>query len=417
MPTTLTTILPLLAVLGSSSEAAAQSTTATVATATAATIEKTALTEEAPPATEGTIEPSTGASVVLTGYAEAFYQWNFNDPSNDITNFRGFDNRHNSFTIANAVIDAFGTLGPVSVRLALQFGHTAETYYLAEPLSPGAGGAATTGASVWKFLQQVNVGYQAPLGAGLSIEAGIFLSPVGPEGLAIKDQWNWSRSNLFFGLPFYHTGLKLSYPLTDRLMLMIMGCNGWNSVVDNNAAKSIAVELGYAITDTIVSHILYFGGIERPAGAPEGKPWRNLIDAYVTWSVTSWLSLNLHGDVGFEPNDFGTSYWVAGALSLRVQPVSWLYLAVRGDFFYEKVASNADGAASAIFWPAKWVSSPTVTVDLRPVDNVSMRLEYRHDQAEAAMFFKDHVETDDAGTFALGAESQDTLTLGMTAWF
>ena len=71
-------------------------------------------------------------------------------------------------------------------------------------------------------IAQANVAYKAPLGRGLLIEGGIFLSPVGPEGMAIKDQWNWSRSNLFFGLPFYHTGLKVSYAFTDRLFT-----NGW----------------------------------------------------------------------------------------------------------------------------------------------------------------------------------------------
>ena len=37
------------------------------------------------------------ATLVLSGYVESFYQWNFNEPSNFITNFRGFDSRHNIF--------------------------------------------------------------------------------------------------------------------------------------------------------------------------------------------------------------------------------------------------------------------------------------------------------------------------------
>jgi hypothetical protein len=41
----------------------------------------------------------------LGGYVEALYQWNFNSPSNGITNYRGFDNRHNTFTVSNIALD------------------------------------------------------------------------------------------------------------------------------------------------------------------------------------------------------------------------------------------------------------------------------------------------------------------------
>lgn len=361
----------------------------------------------------GAVQTSTVPQITIGGYVEAFYQWNFNDPSNGITNFRGFDNRHNSFTISNAVIDAQGTYGAATAHLALQIGHTPETYYLAEPASPGAGGAGSTGPGVWKFLQQANAGYRIPIGEGLLAEAGIFLSPVGPEGIPVKDQWAWSRSNLFFGLPFYHAGLRFTYPVTDRLTLVLMGCNGWNDVVDNNGAKSVEVHGTYTIADTLVLNLLYFGGIERPTGAAEGKPWRHLFDAHFTWNILPELTVLLHGDAGFEPNNFGTQYWVAGAVAVRVKVLDWLYLAARGDVFHEGVP---DGA-TAIFWPSDLVASQTATIDLRPVDHVSIRLEYRHDLAGDPMFFEGDVPVDMNGGFVANAKHQDTLTAGLTAWF
>ena len=101
-------------------------------------------------ASEGVTRSGTAANVTLSGLTEVFYQWNFADPSNGITNFRGFDNRHDSFTIANTVIDAAATANATSARVALQFGHTPETYYLAEPTSPGTVAAGTTSAATWK---------------------------------------------------------------------------------------------------------------------------------------------------------------------------------------------------------------------------------------------------------------------------
>jgi hypothetical protein len=108
---------------------------------------------------------------------------------------------------------------------------------------PRPSGAGASNLDVWKFIQQAVVAWHAPLGRGLLLEAGLFLSPIGPEGMAVKDQWNWSRSNLFFGLPFYHTGMRASYGLSDTLTLSVAAYNGWNSVVDNNDEKSVSAAL------------------------------------------------------------------------------------------------------------------------------------------------------------------------------
>ena len=153
---------------------------------------------------------TTAPKLSIGGYAETYFQWNINEPSNGITNYRGFDNRHDTFTLSNVAIDAQWDDSSVIGRLTLQVGHTPSTYYLAKPPLPGAGGANATGAEVWKYIQQAYVGYRSTGVARVGSRAGgIFLSPIGPEGIAVKDNWNWSRSNLFFGLPFYHTGCAL----------------------------------------------------------------------------------------------------------------------------------------------------------------------------------------------------------------
>jgi hypothetical protein len=64
------------------------------------------------------------------------------------------------------------------------------------------------------------------------------------------------------------------------------------------------------------------------------------------------------------------------------------------------------------------VSSGTATVDLRPHERVSFRLEYRHDHAGGDMYFGGHVEGDGGATpFVMNRDSQDTLTGGATTWF
>jgi hypothetical protein len=375
-----------------------------------------------PPAPAQASTPFKGPTFTLNGYLETAYTYSVEQPSNGIINYRGFDNRHNTFTIQNAVIDAAGSIVGLSARVALQVGSTPTSYYSAEPNLPGASGAGASTPDYWRFIQQAYGGYTiASIAKGLTLEGGIFLSPIGPEVMQAKDNWNYSRSNLFFGLPFYHTGARATLQVTDRTAMSFWFVNGWNSVVDNNAGKSLIGTYTYKIPDKLLVQLLYMTGPERPKGAKEGQPNRHLFDAYAQVDITSVVSLLGEVDGGFEKNVFGISAWAAGALYVRVHPVSWLYLAGRGDYFLEHRATEGTPATTAdpIFFPAKWVGSGTFTIDGRPHDNVSLRLEYRHDQASDDIYFKGDVSKV-AGTAACphcNAQAQNTITAAGIAWF
>lgn len=350
----------------------------------------------------------------LGGYAETFWQWNFNRPDNGITNYRGFDNRHNAFTLANVAVDLQADAADVVARLTLQIGHTPSTYYLSEPRSDGTAGANESDASLWKYLQQAWVGYRFhPWGRPLVLSAGLFLSPIGPESMAVRENWTWSRSNLFFGLPFYHTGVRLTLAVTDAWSVTLAGYNGWNSVVDNNRDKSLALSAVYAPSDALQLGLLYFGGCERPEDAPEGQPWRHTVDAHVTWQISERWGVIGHLDYGLESNDVGTSWWAAGQALGRLALHDTLSFALRGDLFREHVATNGGRSASAIFWPSAWVTSTTLTLDYHPDPHVSFRLEFRHDHAESRMYYRGQV----ADAAVPDADRQSTLTVGATAGF
>ena len=360
-------------------------------------------------------EPDAPPSVKITGYIETFYQYNFNQPSNLITAYRDFDNRTNSFTIDNAVLDVTGQVGAVSTRIALQVGHTPSSSYLTEPSYPAQAGTGASDPAVWSLIQQAIVGYKIDQ---LQTEAGIFLSPVGIENLSIKDQWNWSRSLPFVALPYYHAGVRLTYPLSDEVTGVFYVTNGWNDIVNRNPYPCIAGVITWTPSTELTTSFVYFGGVEDPTNAPEGQPWRHLFDAAATWQATPTIAVAAQADAGFEPNHFGTSRWFDGAAYLRVQPTHRLYLAARVDYFHEYDSHDTDGAASRLFFPADDLESGTLTADFRPADNLSVRLEYRADHANAPMYFRGQVATDVmTGTDIPTATSQQTMTLGVVTWF
>jgi hypothetical protein len=286
--------------------------------------------------------PTPDGSVSFTGYAEVYAQVNTNRPSNGVTNLRGFDNRAGTFTLANVAAGAAWDVQNVVGKVMFQVGHTADSYYAAEPSLAGGTGANATGAPLWRFIQQAQVGYRIAPAHGLTLDAGVFLSPIGPEGMAVRDNWNFSRSNLFFGLPFYHTGARATLP-AGRWAITLGVWNGWNSVVDNNPGKSISLQASYTRDDLLWS-LLYMGGNERPAGAAEGKPWRNTVDSHLTWHATPWFSLLVHANGGGERNRIGTSAWAAGAVYARLRLHPLLRLSARGDLFREWTARDGDRA-------------------------------------------------------------------------
>ncbi len=392
-----------------------------VVLALALTTPSVALAEEdPPPPVNESSEAPTAWTVTPTAYVEFYYAYNTNAPRNGVTNYRGFDNRHNTFTLSNVVAGAEVERGPMLGKLLFQVGSTPSTVYLAEPARDGANGASATGPELWKYVQEARIGYRAPVGRGLLVEAGVFPSPCGIEVFAVKDNWNWSRSNLFFGLPFYHTGIRSTYAWSPEFSTALYVVNGWNSVVDNNEEKSVMPVIMYKKPELFSLQAMYLGGIERPTGSPEGPYWRHHFDVFGQVEATKKLSLAAQGDVGWEPNRFGTARWAALALYARYQIAPWALLAVRGDRFHEHLATEPRSSTPIAWGGREWVTSATATIDVRPHEHVSVRLEVRHDAAEGPLYFSSEGGRSTGGLGGLGrvpdADTQSTVLLGVTAW-
>jgi hypothetical protein len=356
--------------------------------------------------------------LTLSGYAEAYYSYNFARPQNRVTNNRWLDERHNSVTLQTVALDLDAKKGPFALKITLMFGPTADRWYFEGARIPDAESGVVLSPSgysneTWKHIQTAFASYTAPVGDGLTVQAGLFPTPVGFEPAAVKDNWNWSRSNLFNFLPFFHLGARVSYPVTETWTLAAAVYNGWNQASDLNAGKSLSLQSAM-IGDGWIFNALYIGGPERPRGDDAGSPWRNMFDLVAQVDALPWLSLAAHGNVGFEKSDLGNHSWGALALYARAKATEWLYLALRGDGIGESVPSNG---GAILLGGADHILSVTGTLELRPPGNhFSFRLEYRHDDSDsdAPLFFRRGI---DGGGQQLLAAAQNTLTMGVTGWF
>ena len=297
----------------------------------------------------------------------------------------------------------------MTVHFVYDIGDRARTT-LAEPVWRATGGAGPSGPT----LSKTSTGeHRVCRVRGLLLEAGVFLSPIAPKSIPVKDQWNCPLEPVL-GPPFHHSGIRATYPVTEHLSLSAQLYNGWNSITTRTSSCRGVRRDVHGCRSGHGTGGLLLGGVERPEGAPEGAAWRHLFDAYATITVTPCLQLLAQADAGFENNRFGTSSWYAGVAYARLRIEPWLYAAARGDYFHETVPAGA----SPIFWAgSRWVTEGTLTLDARPADTISVRVEVRHDQAQAPLYFQGAVATDPDGDFIPDARSQNTVTVGAVAWF
>ncbi len=150
--------------------------------------------------------------------------------------------------------------------------------------------------------------------AGLQADFGKFASNLGYETNYAKDNNNFSRAYLFNFLPFYHSGLRVSLPLSDGITVMYMLTNGIQQTEDFNDFKSNHFTAVIKPVGSIVWTTNYYFGQEQPdGGEPEGPDgFFKVFDTYVAYTPTAALSFGL--DVNYVTNEVNK---VDDALSLQ----------------------------------------------------------------------------------------------------
>lgn len=362
------------------------------------------------------IQLGKGSTLAFGGYAETFYQWNLGRPQNGITEFRAFDNRHNAFTLQAVALDVSFATRHFEVRVVPQAGTGPATYYGAsEPIVAGSGFTPRSDAGAWQHLQQAWMAY-SPLPERLTFDAGLFLSPIGVESMATHGNHHWSHSVMFFALPFYHLGARVRWVPAPGHALRAGVYNGWNSIGDGNAEKTLGVEYSYSPGRAVTLGVASFTGVERPSSAPEGRAVRQLFDAHVRWRPHPRVELIEWLDTGFEPNELGLSSWFGSTTSARLQILRWLFTAARFTWLREHRAADR---AAPMLMPADRIASRSLTVELLPLHGLSLKIEGRRDDADRDIYFTGAVRGLGSADqpYVPNTRAQTTLTVGATGWF
>ena len=345
--------------------------------------------------------------ITVNAFASAGYTWNFNDPQSNLNQLRAFDYQHNSIMIdaAEVVVQkAVANPGDFGFRIDLAMGTVAKV-----AAASGLFRDPTTGVAGDFDLQQAFASYIVPIGKGLRIDAGKFVTPVGAEFIEGYDGYNdnFSRGLLFtWAIPFTHTGLKLSYAFNDKIAASVMLVNGWDNVIDNNSAKSFGVFLTITPVAPLAIYLNYIGGPEQNN---DNTDFRHLADVGVVYKPTARWSFTLNADYGFDANavkpapmvpttmdpsagmgmgtpDAGTvagaaasnAQWVGVAGYVRSQITRRFALILRGEAFWD-----LDGYRTGT---AQRILEATLTPELHLTDALVARADLRIDNSDQPVF-------------------------------
>lgn len=253
-------------------------------------------------------------------------------------------------------------------RIDLNYGDTAKLVHGTEP----------GGTDLYQFLQQAYLSYKAPIGKGLTIDVGKFVTQHGAEVIESKDNWNYSRSLLFaWAIPYYHFGARMRYSFNDKVALSAFVVNGWNDVVDNNSGKTFGFQAAINPAKKLSIVQNYMVGPEQ---SNDNSDRRQLWDTTVTYTLTPSFSLMSNYDYGMD-RVLGSRVWwqgVAGYARLQITP--WFAVSPRAEW-YEDPQGFTTGVAQK-------VKEGTFTAEFKAYKGMLLRGEYRYDWSNQAVFEK-----------------------------
>lgn len=409
-------ITALRAELAAQKQAAAPATTSNApVTGNAATATATTATPAPAPAPlEGIASVLRGSTV--TGLVDTFYSYNINQPVNRSSQFRLFDAATNQFSLNLVELGLVKTPDASTSRLGYNitfgFGNAMNVVNSTDPAGLGFA----------QYLKEAYGSYLFPVGKGLQMDFGKFVTPNGAEVIESNANWNYSRSLLFnFAIPFYHFGLRTKYAFNDKVAVTGYVVNGWNNLVENySSGKTGGLSFVWNPTKKWSFTENWMGG---PGATPaDANSWRNLSDTVITYSPTSKLSLMANGDYGRSerPTAAGFNHsvdWsgVAGYVKYQVNP---LYaFATRYEYYDDPDGFTTGGfspingatgtcfansATCAFSGTPQHIHEVTGTVERRIAQHLITRLEFRHDISNQHSFLKSSRPVTGQSTVAAG---------------
>ncbi len=317
------------------------------------------------------------------GLVDLGYLLDFNHPSNHLFRNRGTTPRVNELDLNMAGLyirrDA-SELSRWGMELMVHAGEDSKIFGFS------ATAPNIAGANWLRHFGRANVFYLAPVGNGLTVQAGIFNSLIGYDSLYAKDNFTYTRPWGADYTPYLMMGVNASYPFSRKLAGTFYVINGYWHLAHAYNVPSFGGQLAYKATERLtLKETLLYGPHQSDTALGF---WRFFSDSTAEWKGKQ-VTVTFEYQVGTEtvavPGN-PRAFWTAAQL-----PVHWAVggpwsVTVRPEFYWDR-----DGRLTGV---EQVIKAFTATLEYRiPYrwTNTILRLEYRYDDSRGnhGGFFKD----------------------------
>ena len=337
--------------------------------------------------------------VKVRGWVEGYYVYNLNRIARDLANRnqdrsaiksrdltiegRTFDVHHNSFSanLAEVEFEKVPDIGGVGFKVDMAFSDTQDI--IVDSIKAGA----PQGVSDFdKTFQHASISYNAPVGKGLRLDFGKFVTHIGGETIESIKNRNFSHAFFYtYAIPFQDSGLRINYAFNSKVYAEAYVLNGWNVTSDNNTGKTIGASIGLTPSAKLSIYANYLGG---PEHTDSNAGWRHLGDFQVIYLPVPTLQLMANVDVAVDKDGVGPgadATWDGVTFYVRPNVKDRFFPTARIEYY-----NDPDGYTTGV---AQKLWGFTMTADTKlgaqnGFAKILLRPEFRYDKSDGLFFSK-----------------------------
>lgn len=301
----------------------------------------------------GFAQTDSTSTIIISGYIDCYYAYNFTEPGTKNMPFAYNHNRHNEFNVNNVLVGLKYSNRRLRSNLLLHAGTYVKANYAAEP-------------TLLQFINEASVGVK--LTKKMWLDAGIMPSHIGMETAISKDNWTLTRSLCAENSPYYETGAKLSFIPNSKWSFAALVLNGWQNIEEKNNNKAIGTQVQFVPNKNWL--INYSSFLGEGKNLPDSlKIIRHFHDVYFTWLISDKLAFASVFDFGYEQKsttDKTFAGWYTPALFVRYKISKQWNTCLRAEYFNNQnriIGINSE------------VAGFSLNLDYAPMENALIRIE------------------------------------------
>lgn len=306
------------------------------------------------------------SKVIISGYVEAYYQYDFDKPKNHLRpSFIYNHKKHNEVNINLAFVKAAYTTSKVRANVALMSGTYPQFNLAAEP-------------TIFQYVYEANLGIKLSKKSNTWLDVGVMPSHIGFESAVSADCYTPSRSLLAENSPYFETGVKLTHTnKKENLTVALLYLNGWQRIQkpDDFNTPSFGMQFNYKPSSNLTLNYSNFFGTDKPDSV---KAFRTYHNFYAIYEPSKKFGLIAGFDIGTEKK----ATWYSPVIIAKTKLSKTATMAARAEWFNDKnQILQSTGTANGFN-----VMGLSANVDFAVTPNVLCRIEAKNYSAKDAIF-------------------------------